>query len=461
MGDLLEVAELLGADRSAVVAVGDLDQRPEGVVGLGGDAHGRSLSDRSDYPTGQRGVRAEQREFPPASREVVLRHTRARNACARPAGHRYCLLPVSSSPCWPCPERREGGSVSHYKSNIRDIEFNLFEVLGRDEVLGTGPFESIDPETARSILTEVERLAREDLAASYEDSDRNPPVFDPETHTAPLPESFKKSYQAWHDAEYWRLQLPEELGGTPAPSSLIWALGELVLGANAPIWMYGAGPGFAGIVHRNGNDRDKQIAQHIVDKGWNTTMVLTEPDAGSDVGAGSRQGHAERRRLLEHHRRQAVHHLRRERPVRQHHPPRPRPPAGRRGRRRPGHQGPEPVHRAEVPLRLRDRRADRRAQRRLRHQRRAQDGDQGLQHLRAHLRRLRRRRRRAGQGLAARRGPRRHRADVPGHRERPDDGGQQGDRHPVHRLPERAGVRQDPRAGLRPQPGRGQDRARA
>ncbi len=176
--------------------------------------------------------------------------------------------------------------MSHYKSNMRDIEFNLFEVLGRDEVLGQGPFEAIDGETARSILSEVERLSREELAASYEDSDRNPPVFDPQTHTAPLPESFKKSYQAWQDAEYWRLQLSEELGGTPAPSSLIWALGEMVLGANAPIWMYGAGPAFAKIVHRNGNDRDKQIATHIVERAWNTSMVLTEPDAGSDVGAG-------------------------------------------------------------------------------------------------------------------------------------------------------------------------------
>ena len=176
--------------------------------------------------------------------------------------------------------------MSHYKTNIRDIEFNLFEVLGRDEVLGQGPFEAIDSDTARSILTEVERLSREDLAASYVDSDRNPPVFDPETHTAPLPESFKKSYQAWQDAEYWRLQISEELGGTPAPSSLVWALGEMVLGANAPVWMYGAGPAFAGIIHKNGNDRDKKIAQHIIDRGWNTTMVLTEADAGSDVGAG-------------------------------------------------------------------------------------------------------------------------------------------------------------------------------
>jgi alkylation response protein AidB-like acyl-CoA dehydrogenase len=177
-------------------------------------------------------------------------------------------------------------SVSHYKSNLRDIEFNLFEVLGRDAILGHGPFGEMDGETARAILSEVDRMSREELAASYEDSDRFPPVFDPATHTAPIPESFKKSYQAWMDSEYWRLQIPEELGGTPAPSSLVWALGELVLGSNAPVWMYGAGAPFAGIVHRNGNERDKRIAQIMVDRQWGATMVLTEPDAGSDVGAG-------------------------------------------------------------------------------------------------------------------------------------------------------------------------------
>ncbi|WP_027860945.1 acyl-CoA dehydrogenase [Marmoricola sp. URHB0036] len=176
--------------------------------------------------------------------------------------------------------------MSHYKSNIRDIEFNLFEVLKRDEILGEGPFADVDAETARSILGEVDRLAREDLAESFVDADQHPPVFDPQTSTAPLPESFKKSYAAWMDSEYWRLGTMAELGGTPAPSSFNWALGELVLGANPALWMYGAGPMFAGIVYRNGNERDKKIAQHIVDKGWNTTMVLTEPDAGSDVGAG-------------------------------------------------------------------------------------------------------------------------------------------------------------------------------
>ncbi|WP_139984509.1 acyl-CoA dehydrogenase [Nocardioides litoris] len=176
--------------------------------------------------------------------------------------------------------------MSHYKSNLRDIEFNLFEVFGRDEVLGTGPFAEIDAETVREILAQVESLATNDLAASFVDSDRNPPVFDPQTNTAPLPESFKKSYQTWMDSEFWRLSTMAELGGTPAPSSVVWGMGEMVLGANPALWMYGAGSMFAGIAYKNGTDRDKKIAELMVEQGWIGTMVLTEPDAGSDVGAG-------------------------------------------------------------------------------------------------------------------------------------------------------------------------------
>jgi alkylation response protein AidB-like acyl-CoA dehydrogenase len=179
-------------------------------------------------------------------------------------------------------------AVSHYKTNLRDIEFNLFEVLKRDEVLGTGPFGEVDGESAREILREVERLAREDIAASYEDSDRNPPVFDPKTHNAPISETFKASYRAWMDAEFWRLQINEELGGTPAPASLNWGINEMVLGANAPVHMYAAGPPFAGVVWNNANGvkRDERVAQIMVERQWGCTMVLTEPDAGSDVGAG-------------------------------------------------------------------------------------------------------------------------------------------------------------------------------
>ncbi|WP_404974532.1 acyl-CoA dehydrogenase [[Kitasatospora] papulosa] len=176
--------------------------------------------------------------------------------------------------------------MGHYKSNLRDIEFNLFEVLGRDKLYGTGPFAEMDVDTAKSILDEVTRLAENELADSYADADRNPPVFDPETNTAPVPGSFKKSYQAFMDSEYWRLGLPEEIGGTTSPRSLIWGYAELLLGSNPAVWMYSSGPAFAGILFDEGNEAQKKVAEIAVEKQWGSTMVLTEPDAGSDVGAG-------------------------------------------------------------------------------------------------------------------------------------------------------------------------------
>jgi len=176
--------------------------------------------------------------------------------------------------------------MSHYRSNLRDIEFNLFEVFGVDAVMGYGLYEDVDVATARSMLAEIDRLARTELAASFEDADRHPPTFDAEAHTVEMPESFKRSYAAWMDAEWWRLQIPLELGGQPVPVPLVWSMAELVLGSNPAVWMYACGPAFANVVWRNGTERDKTIARHIVERRWGATMVLSEPDAGSDVGAG-------------------------------------------------------------------------------------------------------------------------------------------------------------------------------
>jgi alkylation response protein AidB-like acyl-CoA dehydrogenase len=176
--------------------------------------------------------------------------------------------------------------VSHYRANLRDLEFMLFEVLGRDSVLGSGPYADMDAATAREVLREVARLATDELAGSLADSDRNPPVFDPATGSVTLPESFKRSYAAYRDAEWWRLDLPAELGGTVAPPSLRWAVAELVLGANPAVYMYACGASFAAVIHRFGTPAQRDIALRMVERGWGSTMVLTEPDAGSDVGAG-------------------------------------------------------------------------------------------------------------------------------------------------------------------------------
>jgi alkylation response protein AidB-like acyl-CoA dehydrogenase len=176
--------------------------------------------------------------------------------------------------------------MGHYKSNLRDIEFNLFEVLGRQDVLGSEHFPEIDEETARGILDEVNRLATGPIAESFAEADRHPPVFDPETSSVRMPEAFKKSFQAFQDAEWFRLELPAELGGTEAPRSLHWAVAELILGANPAVWMYASGASMAHALWRMGTPEQQRFAQIAIDRKWTSTMALTEPDAGSDVGAG-------------------------------------------------------------------------------------------------------------------------------------------------------------------------------
>ncbi len=176
--------------------------------------------------------------------------------------------------------------MGHFTSNLRDLEFNLFEVFHVQDRLGTAPFDGVDLQTARDTLRELNAVAVGPLAESFADADRNPPVFDPATHSVTLPQSLKDAYRVLWDGEWWRLGLPVELGGYGIPPTVQWAAAELILGSNPAAFMYMAGPTFAAVVASRGNDEQRRWAQLMIDRGWGATMVLTEPDAGSDVGAG-------------------------------------------------------------------------------------------------------------------------------------------------------------------------------
>src|SRR6202167_1680712 len=180
-------------------------------------------------------------------------------------------------------EEEPGG---HYKSNVRDQVFNLFEVLGIDKAFGEGEYADLDADTAREMLTEMSRLAEGPVAESFVDADRNPPVFDPETHSVALPESFKKSVRAVIEGGWDRVGIDEELGGMPMRKAMVWSLHEHLLGATPAVWMYGGGAGFASIFYHLATEEQKKWAVLAAERGWGSTMVLSEPDAGSDVGAG-------------------------------------------------------------------------------------------------------------------------------------------------------------------------------
>jgi alkylation response protein AidB-like acyl-CoA dehydrogenase len=177
--------------------------------------------------------------------------------------------------------------LSHYISNVRDVEFNLFEVLKVGDVLASGGYGDLDADTVRTMLDEVARLAEGPVAESFASADRNPPVFDPEHHTISVPGELAKSVQAIKDAEWWRIGIAEEIGGVPAPAPLVWAINEMMLCANpsAAFW-WALGPTMAHALFIEGNEQQQRWAAMALERSWAATMVLTEPDAGSDVGAG-------------------------------------------------------------------------------------------------------------------------------------------------------------------------------
>ena len=200
--------------------------------------------------------------------------------------------------------------MTHYRSNVRDIEFNLFEVLQRDDIMGVEPYADLDRETVSALLAEADHLARTKLAASFSDSDHEAPVFDPQTHTVTLSEEFKKSYRALIDSGAWALELPAELGGQVTPPSVQWAVNELNMGANPAAFLYSAGPKFAYVAlgerHRAGQadrpDHDRTAVGR--DDGAHRARRGLRRGRGPDPGVPAA------RWVLAPRGRQAVHHRR-------------------------------------------------------------------------------------------------------------------------------------------------------
>lgn len=174
----------------------------------------------------------------------------------------------------------------HYRSNLRDILFNLFEFLDVGKTsLGKGPFSPMDEDTARESLANLEKLATQEIAPSYAASDHDVPTLDADG-TVRLPEVMKKAIAHWYDGEWHRMNLPEHMGGFGAPPSVFWAGFELITGANGALSFYTFGSVIARVVDTLGTEAQKQrFLPKMVDEQWGGAMVLTEPDAGSDVGA--------------------------------------------------------------------------------------------------------------------------------------------------------------------------------
>ena len=177
--------------------------------------------------------------------------------------------------------------MSHFHSNIRDMQFVLFDLLDCGALYGQAPFSDIDAESAASILTEAARYATNRLALTFSDSDREPPSFDPATHSVELPSAYRNAAAEYLESGWLDLDLPADISGQNVPPSLRWCVTELMLGANPAIPQgLNVIPQVVRLLWNQGTEDQRRIAQLILERRWMVTMLLTEPDAGSDVGAG-------------------------------------------------------------------------------------------------------------------------------------------------------------------------------
>ena len=139
---------------------------------------------------------------------------------------------------------REGIALGHYIANVRDLEFNLFEVLDVGAVLGAGDYRDLDEETVRTILGRSRPRWRKARSPNRSPS---PTITRPSStrppHTISVPPELAKTVQAIKTAGWWRLGVAEEIGGMPAPRPLAWAVNEMIICANpAANFFYSLGP---------------------------------------------------------------------------------------------------------------------------------------------------------------------------------------------------------------------------
>ncbi len=147
-------------------------------------------------------------------------------------------------------------SSSHYKPNLRDLQFNLFEFLdiGRTS-LGRPPFGDMDETAARQALETFTQVCTNELAASFSESEHTPPRL--EKGEVTLPPGLQRAMAAYFDSGMNLLELPPHLGGLGAPPTVCWAAMELLAGSNPALTFYTLGNLLSRVIDRLGTESQK------------------------------------------------------------------------------------------------------------------------------------------------------------------------------------------------------------
>ncbi|MFP4446361.1 MAG: acyl-CoA dehydrogenase family protein, partial [Desulfosudaceae bacterium] len=167
-------------------------------------------------------------------------------------------------------------------SNRRDVDYVLFEMMKVDELSKNEKFADFNRKTIEMVVTEARNLALKEILPTNEEGDEGC-TFD--KGQVKVPESFRRAFELYREGEWIGASEDPEFGGQGMPSVVNLAAAEFFSGANMAFMMYpGLTHGAAKMIEELGTDEQKKtFVKKMYTGEWTGTMLLTEPEAGSDV----------------------------------------------------------------------------------------------------------------------------------------------------------------------------------
>ena len=171
--------------------------------------------------------------------------------------------------------------------DTRDVKFVLFELLEADKLTKFECYQDFDHDTFDATIDLAEQISVDVLYPTAEDADKNPAKWDPSTKAVTLPPSYKAALDAYFEAGFGSIYDNPEIEGMGMPYTIAMASMEFITAANYSLFMYpGLSHGAMELIEEYGTPEQwKLYGAKILTGEWGGTMCLTEPDAGSDVGA--------------------------------------------------------------------------------------------------------------------------------------------------------------------------------
>ena len=175
--------------------------------------------------------------------------------------------------------------MAQYIADRRDVDFVLHEQMQVEELGETELFADFNKKTVDMIVSEARNLAIKEILITRELGDKEGCQFD--NGKVAVPESFHRVYGLLKEGEWMAMTEDPEWGGQGMPTTVAMAASDYLVGANYAFMIYqGLTNGAGKLIESFGTEKQKQLFLEKMYAGeWTGTMLLTEPEAGSDVGA--------------------------------------------------------------------------------------------------------------------------------------------------------------------------------